>query len=811
MEKLPAVLRPGPKPEKIFIVTSELEDPAKGDEGQGKPPVTPARPAAGRRLGVALAAVALLGAPLASGGVRHKLGAAWAAFDDPGRVGSGQRSEGATRGEGAERSELEGDFALWDEKAPTDPAVEGVVSSLSDLPIPLTQRTMRYVAQFGGDTKGRQTFEARFKRGGRYREHIVQALHDADFPEDLVWLAAVESGFNPQARSPKGAAGLFQFMPDTAARLGLSISGELDERRSITKSTAAAVGYLRFLHDRFGAWDLALAGYNCGEGCVDDAIDKARERLGRGPEEEITFRELAENKLLPKETADFVPQIHAFAIVAHNRDMLGLAAAADPPMRFAELAVPSETKLITVAKAAGLSLDTLQEYNPDLLVDHVPAQRGDFLINVPADALAQTLAALPDGLAKDERERAEAAEKPKGAKTAKLDKKRANKRGGGPVDGGGDAKGDAPAAPAKRGLAAVPGRPDTWALSNGVLIEAKGDSAGPLEIGARVVVTDPLRGRKPTGASFTIAPRGLGEDALPQALGKLDKDLRALVFDKGAPALREVIAARRHKLYDASAPFGPMFEALSARAFPDKSPMHGALLVGTTEPADDMFLEPEPRWALEVTVTLRGRVDPAAPATAAALEAAFADALVSPRAGALGSGGRAEVGSSARHVLVGWSFPALTPKNETATHLAFLLACHNRMGRAHLALRLERPIVARLNCGLELAPQASVAWFLASPAAPSSADDVEKKLDEVLADLIDEGPTDAELASMKSLLRTELAKEVATATLRNLSKSRVIDDNDRILSGLDKVKKADVQEALKALFPGARRVVIRGG
>src|SRR5262249_46252753 len=153
---------------------------------------------------------------------------------------------------------------------------------------------------------------------------IEDSLRYANLPEDIVWLAAIESGFVPQATSSKGAVGLFQFMPETAERFGLAMGPEIDERRSITRSTEAAIAYLTFLSDRYGSWDLALAAYNCGEGRVDEALDKGREKLGRDPDEPVRFHELAHYKLLPKETADFVPKVHAFAIVAHNAEALSL-------------------------------------------------------------------------------------------------------------------------------------------------------------------------------------------------------------------------------------------------------------------------------------------------------------------------------------------------------------------------------------------------------------------------------------------------------------------------------------------------------
>lgn len=118
---------------------------------------------------------------------------------------------------------------------------------------------------------------------------------------ELVWLGQVESGFNPNARSPKGAAGIWQLMPDTARHFGLQV-GALDERFDFEKSTRVAARYLRMLFAKFGDLELALAAYNAGEGRVEKALRATSER---------TFRGLALRNLLPKETRDYVPAVLA--------------------------------------------------------------------------------------------------------------------------------------------------------------------------------------------------------------------------------------------------------------------------------------------------------------------------------------------------------------------------------------------------------------------------------------------------------------------------------------------------------------------
>lgn len=128
---------------------------------------------------------------------------------------------------------------------------------------------------------------------------LKQAFKDEGVPPQLVWLAEVESSMNPGARNPGGAVGLFQFMPSTAQRFGLRTRLP-DERKDPDKSAHAAARYLRFLHEKFGSWPLALAGYNAGEGRVQDLLTKTGGH---------SFDSIAAS--LPVETQMYVPKVHA--------------------------------------------------------------------------------------------------------------------------------------------------------------------------------------------------------------------------------------------------------------------------------------------------------------------------------------------------------------------------------------------------------------------------------------------------------------------------------------------------------------------
>lgn len=287
--------------------------------------------------------------------------------------------------------------------------------AMPDLRVPLTPRTRRFIHILARTEGGRASFLQRYRRAGAYREIIEGALREAGLPESLLWLAAVESGFDPRAVSPKGAAGLFQFMPETGRAYGLEQSPWVDERRSIARASAAAARHLRDLHERLGRWDLALAAYNAGYERIAVALtESTRARQAEGglqPTRDLTFADLEAEGRLPAETADYVPQIMAFAILAENRarfdlDGQGRDEEADP-LDPAEISVPPGTRLSTLARAAGVSTRVLRAYNPQLLRDRAPSHGGDYLLALPADRVAHTLAALPAYLAQERAEDAD--------------------------------------------------------------------------------------------------------------------------------------------------------------------------------------------------------------------------------------------------------------------------------------------------------------------------------------------------------------------------------------------------------------------
>ncbi len=145
---------------------------------------------------------------------------------------------------------------------------------------------------------------------GKYTDMITAKLDERGMPHELIYLAMIESRFDPSARSSASAVGLWQFMASTARRFGLKVGDGVDQRKNPAVATDAALTYLSKLHDEFGSWYLAAAAYNSGEGTVERAMKKITGRT-TGTDADF-FRILP---ALPKETRDYVPKLIASAHV----------------------------------------------------------------------------------------------------------------------------------------------------------------------------------------------------------------------------------------------------------------------------------------------------------------------------------------------------------------------------------------------------------------------------------------------------------------------------------------------------------------
>ncbi len=205
--------------------------------------------------------------------------------------------------------------------------------------------------------KNKRSLEEAFRRANLYIPYIKPIFRELGLPEELSLLPMVESMFNPFAVSRSGAGGIWQLMPETARRYGLKVNGEVDERFDLIKATRAAGMYLRDLYREFGRWDLAIAAYNCGEGCV--------RRRSRGD-----F--WSSKDLLPDQTRRFVPKFFAVLLVARSPERYGLRVRMDS-LRIENLKVRKRTKVREMLVSKGLRESTFRDLNPHIRGDFIPA------------------------------------------------------------------------------------------------------------------------------------------------------------------------------------------------------------------------------------------------------------------------------------------------------------------------------------------------------------------------------------------------------------------------------------------------------
>jgi membrane-bound lytic murein transglycosylase D len=222
-----------------------------------------------------------------------------------------------------------------------------------------------YLEFYRSSAEGRTVARAWAKKIGRYGGAIMAELAKAGLPRELVWQSMVESGHNPTIRSVAAAAGLWQFMPETARIYGLVVDRWVDERLDPLRSTEAATRFLADLLRRFGNWELALAAYNMGDAGLSRSIRKYNTN---------DFWTLSGYEGgIPWETSLYVPKILALTIVMQNREAFGLSdVMADPAVGFDSVLVgPGET-LSTISRAAGVTEEEIAAINPHILAGRTP-------------------------------------------------------------------------------------------------------------------------------------------------------------------------------------------------------------------------------------------------------------------------------------------------------------------------------------------------------------------------------------------------------------------------------------------------------
>jgi len=277
-------------------------------------------------------------------------------------------------------------------------------------------RVAYFVSRYTGPS--RATFQRALTRQTRYAELITTKLRAGGLPEDMLYLALIESAYDVHAYSRAAAVGMWQFMTTTARGVGLRVDWWIDERRDPVRSTDGAIRFLNELTETFGSVYLAAAAYNGGPGRVSRGLTQHATSL-EGTAGDDLFFGLAERNALRQETKDYVPKLIAAALVGKDPARFGVRGDSMLPFRWDSVRVPVATPLAAIAKALDVPLDTIKDYNPQILRGMTPPIGGELFLRVPVGS-AQRFAEGFDALDLDERSAVRTVVSNKGDYVAKI-------------------------------------------------------------------------------------------------------------------------------------------------------------------------------------------------------------------------------------------------------------------------------------------------------------------------------------------------------------------------------------------------------
>lgn len=259
-------------------------------------------------------------------------------------------------------------------------------SAFGEIALDQNAHVDKWIGYFQG--RGRPYMEQYLSRSGRYLPMMKNVLRENGLPEDLVYIALIESGFSPRAHSKANAVGYWQFIRSTGKRFGMQVDTFTDERRDPVLSTRAAAEYFKALYNLLGSWHLAMAAYNVGEGRVKRAVTKYRT---------TDFWELLrKRRALPAETKNYVPKFIAATMIAKNPAKYGFNEIQyQDPLSYDTVSLQSPISLTKLATNLSVDVDELRLLNPKFRTDFVPIARGsETVIRIPVGRASDALAAL---------------------------------------------------------------------------------------------------------------------------------------------------------------------------------------------------------------------------------------------------------------------------------------------------------------------------------------------------------------------------------------------------------------------------------
>jgi membrane-bound lytic murein transglycosylase D len=265
-----------------------------------------------------------------------------------------------------------------------------LATTKSDLPLVVNDYVGTFIKFFSETQKGHNTLMHSFQRSGRYKAMIQRILAEEGVPQDLIYLAVAESGFQPRAMNRRSrAGGMWQFMPNDKF-YGLAKTAYVDERFDPEKSTRAYARYMKFIYDQLGDWYLAMAGYDWGTGRIQVAVQKTGY---------ADYWELYKRNNLPGETKNYVPEILAAIIIANNPTQYGFDDVTyDPPVLTDTVTINYSIDLRLVSDLVEAPVDELTALNPSLLRMVTPPD-ASFDLHLPAGTATlfeQRVALIPE-------------------------------------------------------------------------------------------------------------------------------------------------------------------------------------------------------------------------------------------------------------------------------------------------------------------------------------------------------------------------------------------------------------------------------
>jgi len=272
---------------------------------------------------------------------------------------------------GSSSSDSSGNPILFEEEY--EAAQKGELPNF-DIPVVRNAKVEQWLVYFQG--RGRKWYHLWLERSGRYIPFMKKILKDHDLPEDLVYLAMIESGFSPKAFSRARASGPWQFMKSTGRLYGLRADFWVDERRDPEKSTIAAARHLKDLYDQFQSWKLAAAAYNAGPAKVSRAIRRYKTE---------DFWELTKGHYLRPETRHYVPKLIAAALIAKEPSKYGFTEIHfEDPLSYDKIILKDPVNLAILSQKAGYSLEDLMTVNPELNHPVTPPGVSNYELRVPS-------------------------------------------------------------------------------------------------------------------------------------------------------------------------------------------------------------------------------------------------------------------------------------------------------------------------------------------------------------------------------------------------------------------------------------------